>query len=232
MDEPISIADMIRNRPRQPDAAWFQELERAATERSHDLGIRNRCAHPNSGPEQNPLERAGVPPIFHRAKLDDFPELDGDVARFHRRIADPTARNFGLAVYGPPGTGKTHLGAALVRDFLDRGRSARFIRARRMQRLVFDAYSTNSEPAVMGSFVNPELLVIDDLGYEGKSGDAGLGLLLEVLDDRLGWKRATVVTMNLTREQALVRYNDAIVSRLSAMQALMLGGRDRRQGTL
>lgn len=230
--QPISIADMIAQRPHAPDKAWFDQLRARAEERAEELGIDGRGAPQTVAPERdNPLHRAGVPPIFDRARLQDFPAPVTDAAkRFLAGLADPEARTFGLAVFGPPGTGKSHFGCALVREFLDRGRTARFTRARPMQREVFGSYSSErNEAAVMASYTQPDLLVVDDLGHEGKAGDAALSLLLEVLDERHGWKRATIVTTNLTPQQALERYDDALLSRLRGMRPLVLGGPDRRQ---
>src|SRR5579863_4641816 len=81
----------------------------------------------------NALEdRAGIPPLYRNASLDNF-RLPADNPTANRGLASvlltvksfvreyPTEKRSGLLLIGEPGTGKTHLAVAALRELISRG---------------------------------------------------------------------------------------------------------------
>src|SRR6478609_2974258 len=77
-------------------------------------------------------ERAGIPPLYRSASLDNF-KLPADNPTANRGLATvllavksfardfPNEKKPGLLLMGEPGTGKTHLATAALRILLARG---------------------------------------------------------------------------------------------------------------
>jgi hypothetical protein len=230
-----SIADYLATKPkdRAEQKAWLANLVTLAEKRARELKLA-----PGSSPiGPTDTERdaaAGVPPLFATASLDDFPELRPELTRLYPKLMSPAddARYPGLLICGEPGRGKTRLGCALVRAFVKQRKRALFTTARHLQRKVWDSYTADGadEQSAIRVFTHPDLLVIDDLGHEGKRGDASLALLLDVFDERANHRRATVVTTNLTGDEVESRFDGAMYSRLAAYDRLVIGGPDQRRG--
>lgn len=228
-----SISDYLSTRPRDPEAqkAWLDGLADVAKRRARELKLPEGSIA--VGPtDQERDQLAGITPLFARASLNDFPELRAPLGRLYDRLISPPddARYPGLLLAGEPGRGKTHLGSAFVRAFVRQKRRAFFTSARQLQRTVWSSYTDGGdEKTAIASYTRPDLLVIDDLGHEGRPGDASLSLLLDVLDERANHRRPTIVTTNLTGDEVATRFDDAMYSRISAYDRLVLEGPDRRR---
>lgn len=228
-----SISDYLASRPSDPEAqkAWLAGIADVAKRRARELKLPEGSIA--TGPtDQERDQLAGIAPLFARASLNDFPELRAPLSRLYDRMISPPddARYPGLLLAGEPGRGKTHLGCAFVRAFVRQKRRALFTTARQLQRAVWASYTDGGdERTAIASYTRPDLLVIDDLGHEGKPGDASTSLLLDVLDERANHRRPTIVTTNLTGDDVASRFDDAMYSRLAAYDRLVLDGPDRRQ---
>lgn len=229
-----SISDYLANRPRDSEAQkeWFSGLLDAAKRRASELKLpEGSIATGPTDQERDTL--AGIPPLFARASLNDFPELRAPLSRLYDRLIAPPddARYPGLLLAGEPGRGKTHLGCAFVRAFVRQKKRALFTTARQLQRTVWASYTDGGtdEKTAIAAYTRGDLLVIDDLGHEGRPGDASLSLLLDVLDERANHRRATIVTTNMTGDDVASRFDDAMYSRLAAYDRLVVEGPDRRQ---
>jgi hypothetical protein len=228
-----SISEYLASRPRDPEAqkAWLAGLADVAKRRARELKLPEGSTA--SGPSDDERDvLAGVTPLFARASLNDFPQISADLTRLYIRLTSPPedARYPGLLLAGEPGRGKTHLGCAFVRAFIRQKRRAFFSTARQLQRSIWASYTDGGdEKTAMAAYTRPDLLVVDDLGHEGRAGDASLSLLLDVLDERANHRRPTVVTTNLTGDEVATRFDDAMYSRISAYDRLVLDGADRRQ---
>lgn len=105
-----------------------------------------------------------------------------------------------LILLGTIGTGKTHLGAALVRSVLASGGTARYLRQSDMVAEIQGSYGAPGASAtakIMASLVEPDLLVVDEVGRARDSEDANK-LFADVVDDRNRHGKPMVVISNMT----------------------------------
>jgi DNA replication protein DnaC len=80
---------------------------------------------------------------------------------------------------------------------------------------------------VCDEYGRAKLLVLDDLGAEAGT-DTSRAMLLDLVEERQGNKRMTIVTSNLAIE-ALDRWDPRIASRISTFWEIAITGDDRRR---
>lgn len=164
------------------------------------------------------MRKAGVPPRFFDAAAPRWsPETES------------------CWVYGPNGTGKSAAAAALVVAAVKAGRKARFSSLREISGRINDARA-EGEPsrAVLMSYADCSLLVLDDLGKENFTA-AQVRVLFEVVDYRWSHCLPTVVTSNFSSSVIVSRLMAvdastarAVASRLSGWARVEMAGGDRR----
>ena len=135
------------------------------------------------------------------------------------------ARKFGkfpiknLFLSGAPGLGKTFLSACIARTVSERGHSVVYdtagnvfaqFEARKFQRDSADGREAKDETR---RYLNCDLLILDDLGSE-LTTQFTQSALYELVNTRLVGGRHTVISSNLSMEEAARRYAPQIASRL------------------
>lgn len=108
-----------------------------------------------------------------------------------------------MVLLGRPGTGKTHLGFAILRHCMDAspkftGRMVNISDLFRQIKASWDRGSKITEVEAIAKFVQPHLLIIDEIGVQFDS-QAEQGLLYEVINGRYKEVLPTVVISNLSR---------------------------------
>ena len=218
-----------------PDARvelWFAEDRRGRPVCEKCEGRRRKEAAERRLAEIDTLlKRAGVDAEFASAKSSDFPPgTKAEAEAFLASCRTGTAK--GLLVAGAWGAGKTRLACAFVRHWLIAGRSAKFVMAKELLGGIWGTYrdgSEKSEAAVITELLRVNLLVIDDLGKEGRVSEGGAAVWHSVLSRRSGNFRPTIVTTNCSLTDLEARYDYSIVSRLLAFETITMVGEDRRQ---
>jgi DNA replication protein DnaC len=95
---------------------------------------------------------------------------------------------------GRPGRGKTHLAIAVAYKAIQNGFVSRFVTVAELLNELHRA-TGDTRRDVVDSFVEPDVLVLDELGYLTYGPDAA-NLLFQVVDQRYLAKRPIVVTSN------------------------------------
>lgn len=117
---------------------------------------------------------------------------------------------------GLPGTGKTHLAVGIGLEVMERGRTVLFTTVMRAIPRVKDAWGRNSresESEAIAALVFPDLLILDEVGVQFGSDTEKL-LLFEILDERYGRRRPTILMSNLPRNEVSAYLGERVFDRL------------------
>ena len=160
--------------------------------------------------------------------------------RYVRADAEPTgymgavARGLSLYVHGPNGTAKSTFAGTLAKELIDAGASVRWENSKRLMSEIQGMYGGRRTDALERAFAC-KVLVLDDVGKEQPTQFA-ISMLYELVEQRYGAMKPTVVTSNFDRAELAARWSvadaetaEAIVSRLcDNVQTVALDGQDRR----
>jgi DNA replication protein DnaC len=135
-----------------------------------------------------------------------------------------------IILSGPPGRGKTHLAVAIGYRAIQNGFSARFVTASALIDELGEASRAGRLRDATAAWIEPHVLIIDEVGYLNHTADAA-NLLFSVVDRRYLAKKPMVFTTNKKlRECGKVLHDndlaEVILDRvLERGQLVALGGR-------
>ena len=137
-----------------------------------------------------------------------------------------------LMLTGNAGLGKTHAALAVAGAALDKGFDVIYISSpdffSRVETLHFGADPAGEKETLLDTVSGADLLILDDLGTEFNSGFV-ISTLYSLLNDRLGRRRPTILTTNITDGALLERlYTEKVASRISAFVPYRFLGEDIR----
>jgi DNA replication protein DnaC len=175
------------------------------------------------------LVRRGVLPEHADARLEDFDEATQAVGReFLENEAE-----VGLTIKGPVGSGKTRFAAALAREFwVNQLREIAAVSAADLfgrLRATFRDGASESDEDVIRELRDDEVLLVDDLGFEGTTTPLVISALHRIVTTRIGFRKLTIVSTNLKIEEIETVYGAAIASRISSWRQFVFTGADRRK---
>src|SRR5580700_7367921 len=147
------------------------------TEREGISGA-EKCQCADEGREQRMEQRAGIPPLYQNASVDNFSLPSGNpqarsalasvvlgVRGYVREY--PHSPKPGLLFLGAPGTGKTHLAVAALRGLIARGFEGIFYDFQSLLTRIHKGYnqaSGSSDREAFQSVLDTEILLLDDVG--------------------------------------------------------------------
>ena len=137
-----------------------------------------------------------------------------------------------LMLTGNAGLGKTHAALAVAGAALDKGYDVIYISSpdffSRVETLHFGSDPAGEKDALLDTVSGADLLILDDLGTEFNSSFV-ISTLYSLLNDRLGRRRPTILTTNITDGALLEKlYTEKVASRISAFVPYRFLGEDIR----
>lgn len=177
-----------------------------------------------------PVDPAGIPLEFKGKRLSEYQRSkDNERALGAASSFLTEGATHDLFIFGPVGTGKTRLAAAIAYELMPRYASVAFARVHVLMRRLQDAMSPEGAPATVTDWVNPSVLVLDDVGAE-KGSDYSRRTLQTIYDMRRDAGGRTIWTSNLNLEELSVFLeDDRLSSRIAgAADVVFLGGEDQR----
>lgn len=169
------------------------------------------------------FNHAGIPPRFKDRSFDNYeftmPEQERAL-RTARNYADTfedkLSRGTCLIFSGKAGTGKTHLACAVANAILKRGHSALFTTVSDAMRAIKRTYgpeSTVSEADAIRTFVDPTLLILDEVGGS-KGSEHEMQLLFDIVNKRYEHGKPIIILTNLDAVTLREHLGDRVTDRL------------------
>lgn len=184
---------------------------------------------------------AEIPERYYTKTLQDFeftcPSAGLALRAFRRMLVEIRAgRTASAIVTGGVGTGKTHLACATLKEVCLAGRTGRYTTLSGLLRRVKSTWSKaaeETEAAAISVFVDPDVLVIDEVGVQGGADGANahdLTLITEIVDQRTWRSRSTILISNLPVAELPAWVGERVFSRLceSGVMLSMVGPDYRR----
>lgn len=173
---------------------------------------------------ESKLGHSGIPDRFKTRTLETYV---ADTAQKKRALdfalsyaldfgwGKPTQGRSALFV-GKPGTGKTHLAAGIGLSLMANGYSVLFFTVMRAIRRVKDTWSRDSkesESQAIAALVEPDLLILDEVGIQFGSETEKL-ILFDILNERYEKRRACILLSNLSIEEVSAFLGERVIDRL------------------
>ena len=152
--------------------------------------------------------------ITNPAQREQFKMLESKFKAWAKNY--PNCETHTFVFCGATGVGKTFITECIAQEMISRGYLVSFISAFGLNNSFLKYHTTfdQDKSSFYDIFVEPELLVIDDLGTEPMLKNVTQNYLCALLNDRFAQKKATIITTNLDPNGILARYGDRIFSRI------------------
>jgi len=185
---------------------------------------------------------ADIPDRYYYKTLAEYQFVTPDTglakkafARYLNEVKSGKAIN--AIVTGNVGTGKTHLACAVLKEACLSKISGKYTTLSKIFRRIKSTYNKEtaeeSEAVAIAAFVEPKLLVIDEVGIQsgnGRATDHDLTKLSEIVDERWNNEKSTILISNLSIKEIPDWIGERAYSRLAESQVFLpITGPDYRQ---
>lgn len=153
---------------------------------------------------------AGLPDRFQGKRLDQFTQYDKRITRAVK-VCQRYGSNFErvrkygtcLSLIGNPGTGKTHAASAILEEIIGQGYLGLFVTMSDVLREFRSSYNGGgrTELEVLEHFTEPDLLVIDEVGFGIGNLDKTRSILFDVFDRRYREEKPVLLLGNVTSQE-------------------------------
>lgn len=152
---------------------------------------------------------------------------DADVKKIDKKMVDLLKKTGkGIFIFGETGRGKTYALYAISKRFKEIGQRSR---VENWVELLLDLREkTQYLRDALGSILEPQVVMIDDLGSERQT-EWSQEILYTIINMAYQKQKKIFVATNLSLDEFTARYGDRIFSRLMEMcEPYELKGKDRR----
>lgn len=115
---------------------------------------------------------------------------------------------------GETGTGKTFIAKSFLKTFVSNNNLGKFYSAYDINNAFLSIHTNFTNEKNLDALVQPDILVIDDLGSESIFNNVTKEYLLILLNERQKENKITLFTTNLTLNDIKNKYNERFLSRL------------------
>ncbi len=140
-------------------------------------------------------------------------------------------RSPSLFFLGKTGVGKTHLSLSIAKRVAEQGFTVAYgSLLNYLIKIEKEHFGRAEDPDsdTMQTLVNADLLILDDLGSEFRTGFYE-SALYNIINSRINLRLPTIISSNLSADELQRNYNDRIISRIfGVFTALMFVGEDIR----
>lgn len=154
-------------------------------------------------------------------KGDDYFTMER-ILNFTRQYAETFSKSSdSILMFGKTGLGKTHLSLAIANRVLEKGFSVIYDSIINILRKIErEHFSREHSSEMLDLIMDVELLIIDDLGTEFESQFYS-STVYNIINTRLNCGKPTIISTNLDYEGIRRRYDERVVSRITAVYTCM-----------
>jgi DNA replication protein DnaC len=172
--------------------------------------------------KQSSLINSQIPPRFLKASFDNYKTTTKEqdnakkicldyVSNFEKRLEAGTS----LVFVGTYGAGKTHLACSIAQEIMKKGYSSLYANTSKALRRVKDTWGGGGEreQEAMNYFINPDLLILDEIGLQHGS-EAEKIILFEILNERYMQCKPTILISNLDIKDLKEYITERVIDRM------------------
>lgn len=169
------------------------------------------------------LGRAAIPERFASRTLDSYIPRCAKSARalevstaYASGFDDVAQQGTCLIFCGGVGTGKTHLAIGIANEIIKQGKQPVFVSVIKAIRTIKETYSREAkatEGEAIKSFIDPDLLILDEVGVQFGSETEKL-YLFEIINGRYERMKPTLLISNLSVTELGAFIGDRVMDRL------------------
>lgn len=173
---------------------------------------------------QRKIGQSGIPERFHSRTLDTYiAETEGQrkALSFAQKYADEfdvvlkTGRS--ALFVGKTGTGKTHMACGIALQIMQKQhRTVLFTTVIRAIRRIKDTWAKGAEESegqAVASFVEPDLLILDEIGVQFGT-EFERNMLFDIINERYEKRRPTILMSNLLDQDVKAYLGERVIDRI------------------
>lgn len=164
------------------------------------------------------LERMRIPRRFRKARFSRVSEGEckKTIQRYISKMSEVIRRGYGLLIWGKNDTGKTSVASIVAMEARRMGHTVLFLRVNEYLTGTVNGAVFNDAMTLAERSRSVDLLVLDDLGKEqvnlnGTGAISGLAIIEDLLRDRYGAEKSTIITTNMPPDVLEKHYGPSFI---------------------